>query len=226
MLEVIPVINCADVGCVADKLRRAERFLGRDNWLHLDVADGKFTFNKNWADPEQWAKFKSVYKLEVHLMTEEPEMEVDKWLRAGAKRLIVHWETIFDPRYRFHHVNGEEILTSIMRKAREAGAEVFIGLNPETLAEKILPAVRTADGIMVLAVHAGPAGQPFLLMVLPKIKFLRQALPDVKIETDGGVNPKTAALISAAGGNAVAAGTYIWASGDCAEAYKELTEIK
>lgn len=226
MLDVIPVINCADRDCAADKLRRAARFLGREHWVHLDVADGRFTFNRNWAEPEEWTKLKSVYKLEVHLMTEEPEREVDKWLAAGARRLIIHWETIFDPRLRFHPVNGEKILEDIMRKARRAGAEVFIGFNPETAAEKILPVARTTDGIMALAVRPGPAGQPFLRTVLPKIEFLRQALPDAKIETDGGINPETAALVFAAGGNLVASGSYIWNSGDCAEAYKELTDIQ
>ncbi len=225
-MEVIPVINCADRDCAADKLRRAERFLGREQWVHLDVADGRFTFNRSWADPAEWTKLKSAYKLEVHLMTEEPEWEADKWLAAGAKRLIIHWETIFDPRLRFRPVKGEEVLADITRKAKAAGAEVFIGFNPETAAEKILPAARGADGVMVLAVHPGPAGQSFLRTVLPKIKFLRQALPNAKIETDGGINPETAALVFASGGNMVAAGSYIWTSGDCAEAYKQLTEIQ
>lgn len=90
-MEIIPVINCQDEEAVAE---RAEKIAGFAEWAHIDVSDGKFTFNKSWGDASAWPKIGRNLNLEVHLMVEEPEKEVDAWLRVGIKRLIVHIEAI------------------------------------------------------------------------------------------------------------------------------------
>src|SRR6266404_8876372 len=92
-LAVLPVINCLHFDDVKEKLARAEKFLKKGDWLHLDVADGKFTTHKSWRNPTEWANLRSHFNLEVHLMVEEPEKYATDWIAAGAGRLIVHAET-------------------------------------------------------------------------------------------------------------------------------------
>ena len=92
-MEIFPVINCADFGSVRARVAAAKKFLDEGHFLHLDVADGAFTFHKTWADPAAWADLRAPFRLEVHLMVGHPEKYIEPWLAAGAARLIVHIET-------------------------------------------------------------------------------------------------------------------------------------
>ena len=88
---VVPAINCADSDCVKEKLQKAEEF-GAE-WAQIDIADGKFTNWKTWNNPEEISNLKSQISnlnLEIHLMIEEPQNIIDDWIKAGAKRIIVH----------------------------------------------------------------------------------------------------------------------------------------
>ena len=93
-MKVIPVINCPDVACVQKKLAIAKTFLPDGAMVHVDVTDGSFSAHRTWADPMEWGKLRSPFALEVHLMVDHPEQYVDNWLVAGARRLIVHAETL------------------------------------------------------------------------------------------------------------------------------------
>ena len=71
-----------------------KKFLKKEDFLHIDVADGIFTFHKTWNDTAGWAALRSPFPLEVHLMVEHPEAWIAPWLAAGAKRFIVPVEAI------------------------------------------------------------------------------------------------------------------------------------
>lgn len=216
---MIPAINCDDFACVKERIQQAEMFLRRDDWAHIDVTDGAFTFNKTWNDPEElgaWLgeRMDISCQLEVHLMLEEPVQTAKRWLAVGAKRLVVHVETITD---------GS--LHDILDTAKRAGAEVMLSMNPETSPQKIEKFLDKFKYFQVLAVHPGIAGQSFLRLVLEKIKFLRQKFPNATIEVDGGMNPETAKLAKEAGANAVVAASYIFGAKEPKEAYEELRSL-
>lgn len=180
----------------------------------MDIADGRFTFHKTWNDPRAWAGLKPQYKLEAHLMVEEPERFVGPWLAAGAKRIIVHIETL-----------KPGLLEDFSAMIRGAGAELALSSNPETPPEALRPYLRATNYFQVLAVNPGLAGQKFLPIVLEKIKFLRREAPDATIEVDGGINPEVAKAVKAVGADAVAVASYILESADQGMAYEELTRI-
>ena len=213
-MQVLPVINCLDFNCVESELEKFKSFLKEGEWVKIDIADGKFTFHKTWDDPEIWKKLQPNYKLEVHLMVEEPEKFIGPWLGAGAKKLIVHIETL-----------KPETLENILTAAKSAGAEIVLASNPDTPPEKLRPYLNVTDYFQVLAVNPGLAGQKFLPTVLEKIKFLRREAPSAKIEVDGGINLETAKLVKNAGADAVAVASYILDNGDQKKAYEELVEI-
>ena len=72
----------------------------KGEFLHVDVADGVFTFHKTWNDTTGWAALRLPFPLEIHLMVEHPEEWIAPWLAAGAKRFIVHTETIDQDSFR------------------------------------------------------------------------------------------------------------------------------
>jgi ribulose-phosphate 3-epimerase len=221
---VFPVINCLDLECVVKTLHKIERFLPEDGWIHLDIADGRFTFHKTWNDPEMWPKLKCSHSLEVHLMVEEPEKIVDDWLRAGAKRLILHYESISEGGSHIPHAPGERI-KQILNLTYAYGAEVMLALNPETPPEALRPWFGKIKNFQILSVYPGAAGQSFLPFSLSKIRFLREEVPDATIEVDGGITPEIAKKVKAAGADIITSSHYILAAHDPARAYEELAEI-
>ena len=213
-MTVIPAINCLDFDCVKDLTRQATAFMPKDGWLHLDIADGRFTFNRTWGEPARWHEVQGGLKLEVHLMVEEPEKIVPYWLEAGARRIIVHVEALTPER-----------VSVIMKAARSRGVEVMLSSNPETSVEALTPYLGICSQFQVLSVHPGMAGQSFLPSTLEKLKALRRALPGAWIEADGGMNRETAILVKAAGANAIAAASFIFGRSDPSKAYQELCAV-
>src|SRR5258708_4355059 len=120
-MQVIPVINCPDLHCVHEKVARAKTFLRAGEFLHLDVTDGAFTFHKTWGNPTEWANMRTPFAPEVQLMVEHPERYIEPWLAAGAKRFIIHIETV-----------EEGLLKEIAAKCARRGAEVMVSSRPET----------------------------------------------------------------------------------------------
>ncbi len=214
-MKVIPVINCPDVACVQKKIAIAKTFLVDGDLLHLDVTDGSFATHKTWADPMQWVKLKPPFGLEVHLMVDHPELYVDDWLVAGARRLIIHAESL-----------TLQSMKEILSTAERYHVEVMLSSKPESDAEDILPYLEHFHSFQVLAVQPGPEGQQFLPFVCEKIKFLKEEFPDAIIEVDGGMNPETARQVKEVGADTIASESYIFDSAtDPKKAYEELSAI-
>ncbi|MBI4094382.1 MAG: ribulose-phosphate 3-epimerase [Candidatus Liptonbacteria bacterium] len=211
-MQVIPAINCLDGECVEEAVVAAKKFLPQDGWLHLDVADARFTYNRTWGDAEGWNKLGAGMNLEVHLMVEEPETLVPAWLHAGAKRVIVHVEAAAN-------------VGHIAALCKKAEAELMLASNPETSAEALRPYAGKVQSFQVLAVHPGLAGQKFLPLALQKVRFLKKEYPKAKVEVDGGINLETARLAKEAGVDSVAAATFIFGSESPAAAYAMLAGI-
>ncbi|MDO8504677.1 MAG: ribulose-phosphate 3-epimerase [Candidatus Liptonbacteria bacterium] len=212
-MEVIPALNChdKDFDCIREKARIAD---GLGAWAHLDVADARYTFNKTWGDSEDWAKLKTRLQLEVHLMAEEPEKYAREWLLAGAKRIIVHAETL-------NYESAEKMLAM----AKEHGAEAMLAFSPETQIESAVSYMGMFLGFLVLAVHPGLPGQNFLPLVLEKIKLLREKYPNAKIEVDGGINYETGKRAKEAGADILVSASYIFGDKNPQAAYQNLVSL-
>ena len=148
-MKVIPVLNCEDIECVRKKIEITKTFLADGDLLHLDVTDGSFATHRTWADPLAWVTLRSPFALEVHLMVGHPEEYADNWLVAGARRLIVHVESL-NPRS----------MHTILSLAERYHAEVMLSSKPESEAEDIQPYIKHFHSFQVLAVQPGPRGKP------------------------------------------------------------------
>ncbi|HUZ93171.1 MAG TPA: hypothetical protein VNG29_04215, partial [Candidatus Paceibacterota bacterium] len=179
-MEIIPVINCLDFKTAAGRIAKAETFLKKGDWLHVDVADGIFTFHKSWRNPAEWMSLDSKLNLEVHLMVEHPEHYIEQWIKAGAKRIIVHAETL-----------TKHMAREIARHAAKKKVALMLASNPHTAIAELWPLLPFFSGFQVLAVDPGPAGQKIIPIALEKAKFLRNFAPNAIIEVDGGVVPET-----------------------------------
>lgn len=213
-MKVIPVINCPDVECVRGKLEVLKTFLPEGELVHLDVVDGSFAPHKTWADPLEWVRLKAPFNMEVHLMVDHPEQYIDDWLAAGARRLIIHVESL-------NRESMHEILTATARYH----VEVVLSSKPESETEDIVPYLKHFHFFQVLAVQPGPSGQEFLPFIADKVQFLREELPDATIEVDGGMNLETAARVKEVGADIIVSSSYIFNSADPKKAYEELSAV-
>lgn len=214
---VIPAINAPDLDGVLAIFHRLEKFLPAGSTVHLDVCDAQFTANRTWGDPATWKSLVSHLKvkdlqLEAHLMVQNPEEVVEPWLRAGARRVIVHVEAMTDG-------------ASIRRACEGYEAQPMLALNPETSVERLKSYLRVWTAFQTLAVHPGLAGQRFLPIVLEKIKFIRAASPHAIIEVDGGINLEMAMLVKAHGADTIISASYVLESPDPSAAFRELEKV-
>ncbi len=209
-MEVIPAINEVDIREVERKIRLAEGF-GAE-WAQIDVSDGRFGTAPTGVTPALLASISTKLKYEIHLMTEEPERDIEMWLMEGVRRIIFHLESASNP--------------ILLRKlCGEYQVEAGLAVQAATSEEFIYPFLAQFGFWQVLAVLPGKSSQVFEERALQKIKFLREKAPSVIIEVDGGVNLEVAKKVKEAGANLVASASFIFDDPDPAGAYNLLKSI-
>jgi ribulose-phosphate 3-epimerase len=92
---------------------------------------------------------------------------------------------------------------------KNLGKKSALALNPETEIEQISDYLDSLDQVLVMTVHPGFYGSPFLPEVMGKIEKLRQMKPELDIEVDGGIRPETIELVDEAGANLFVSGSYL-----------------
>ncbi|MEX2033058.1 MAG: hypothetical protein WD889_00660 [Candidatus Colwellbacteria bacterium] len=218
---IIPGINCRDFETAAVQAKKISEF---SSWAHIDVSDGVFTPSVSWGNLEEFSHLAEqlpMLRFEIHLMAVNPEGVIEDWFKAGAERVIVHYEAMSNP----HLIS--ELSQKQKYGARSAidGREMMLAVSPGTSAEVLTPYLGSFNGFQVLAVAPGPSGQRFDERVLEKIKFLRERTPNAIIEVDGGINPETAKLAKEAGADVLVSTSYIMTSPDPRGAYETLQRI-
>ncbi len=174
--------------------------------VHVDVMDGHFVPNLTIGPAHVVALKKATdLPLDVHLMIDNPAVQVPWYLDAGADGVTVHLEAFF----------GEGEVLACAETIRAGGARPALAINPETPVEAIADAMLSAfDMFLVMSVHPGFSGQSFIEGTPAKVAALAARLSQAglgpRIEVDGGVNGKTAALVAAAGADVLVAGNAVF----------------
>lgn len=176
----------------AEFRRKVERVRPLGLTLHIDVMDGVFVDNATWAPPERMREILGDLAFEAHLMVSDPMAVIPAWIDAGAERVFFHAEAA-DP-------------DAVCRKAGARCAKLGVALNPETSAENTLRRASRIKAVMVMGVHPGWGGQQFQRAAVEKVRQLKQIRRGLAISVDGGINPKNAAELAAAGADALVAG--------------------
>ncbi len=159
------------------------------NFIHFDVMDGKFVPRKTFDEKlVNFVKENTSLMLDVHLMVENPEEVVDKYIESEVDIISFHYEATKDAKKLLKRIKDKNILAGI-------------AINPRTPAYKIREIVKEglADVVLVMGVEPGASGQSFIPGSAEKVAEIHDYNHNVYIEIDGGVNTKNAKLLRKCG---------------------------
>jgi ribulose-phosphate 3-epimerase len=212
-IKLAPSLLSADFSRLAEELQSVEALA---DVIHLDVMDGHFVPNLTIGPAVVKAlRPHSAKVFDCHLMIEQPQLYIERFLDAGAQMISVHQE-------------AEPHLQRALALIRAGGAKAGIAVNPATPAESLTTAIEFCDFVLVMTVNPGFGGQKFLEPVVPKIRRISQMIQErglpVEIEVDGGIDAKTARLVADAGASILVAGSAIFGQRDRAAAMRSIRD--
>lgn len=169
-------------------------------YLHIDIMDGEFVPNITLGTDyvKQLRKLTSI-PFDFHFMVTEPEEKM-KWYDIRENDYVaVHYEST-------RHID------KCMQYIKSLGAKPILALNPGTPVCVIEEVLDYLDGVLVMSVNPGFAGQKLIPGTLEKVKRVRSFLDergrqDVIIESDGNMSNENVKLAYRAGSRIFVAGT-------------------
>lgn len=181
MCTICASIMCANQMYLKNELEKLEE--AGVELLHCDVMDGIFVENLAMG-PEilKCISDNTKIPLDIHLATETPDKYID---------MMSH----IKPKYISFHVESSNNVIRDIAKIKDLGIGAVIAISPETDVKEIENYLHLVDGVLVMTVNPGFAGQKFNYKVIDKLKKLTKILEEYEnqpfIEVDGSINKET-----------------------------------
>jgi ribulose-phosphate 3-epimerase len=212
--------------------------------VQIDVCDGKFVSSKRWpyvgdeenhfekitTEESEGFPFWETLDFEADLMVKNPEDVVEKWIKAGAKAIVLHIESspkilelIKNLREKYGYSDKDSVF----------GIEIGIAISPNTPSEKLdifmeknPEGKNLVDFVQFMGIDViGYQGNEFDEKVYDKISDFRSKYKDIIISVDGGVDFDNKYDLVDVGVNKIISGSTIYKSDDIREAIEEMKSI-
>lgn len=204
-IQIAPSILSANFSKMGEEVRSMEE-CGADV-IHYDVMDGVFVNNITFGlKMLEDIRPHTTLPIDAHLMIVHPEKYVERFAKAGADIITVHWEACQD--------NLKEVLELI----KSTGVKCGVVINPDTPVEKIKDVIPLCDMVLVMSVFPGFGGQKFIPTALDKLREIRAIIDasgkDIDLEVDGGITAENVRDAVEAGANVIVAGSAVFKAPD------------
>lgn len=169
-------------------------------YLHLDIMDGKFVPNLGIGlDYVNALRSKTDIAFDYHCMVTNPD-ELLRLFNVRAKDMIS-----------IHYESSLQIMRTI-ENAKKLFSKVFIAINPGTPISSLEEIIYFVDGVNLLMVNPGFAGQTMVPFGMQKAEKLRSFLEEkglthLEIEVDGNITCEHAGTLRGIGADIFVAGT-------------------
>lgn len=169
-------------------------------YLHIDVMDGEFVPNFGLgSDYIRGLRELTNIPLDIHMMVASPEYKF-KWVGIQSTDTVS-----------IHYESTPQIQRALDWLA-EFGCRRFLAINPATPIYVLEEVLDYIDGINLLMVNPGFAGQKIVPSTIKKaerlVKFLNErGKEDIEIEVDGNITFENAKILRNIGASMFVAGT-------------------
>lgn len=191
-------LMCADPFNMRNLLRTFEQ--KAVDYLHLDIMDGKFVPNLGLGSDYINALRKHTnIPFDYHIMIKEPDSVIPLLNIKENDVVSIHYESSYQ-------------IQRTLENARKYGCKVMIAINPATPLCVLEELIYYIDGINLLMVNPGFAGQKMVENCLKKAEKVSRCIKkfkrdDIIFEVDGNISFKNAEILSKIGANMFVAGT-------------------
>lgn len=181
--------------------------------LHIDMMDGSFVPNFGLGvDYIRGLRKLTNIPLDLHLMIKDPEYKL-QWIGIKDTDIVsIHYESSFQ-------------VQRVLDWLAPYGCKRFLAINPATPINVLEEVLDYIDGINLLMVNPGFAGQKIVPSTMKKAQkvadFLKEVgREDITIEVDGNITFENAKKLRDIGASIFVAGTSSVFKGDLGD-YKE-----
>ena len=212
-VQITPSILSADFTDLAGEVAR---IAPAADWVHVDVMDNHFVPNLTIGLPvvERIVEVSDL-PVDAHLMIADVDRWAPGYAEAGARSVTFHVEASAAP-------------LRLARELRRLGARAGMALKPATPVEPYADLLGELDMLLVMTVEPGFGGQPFLDVVLPKVRRARELIKgrdlDLWLQVDGGVSAETIERCADAGADVFVAGSAVYGGDDPAAVVRRLRD--
>lgn len=169
-------------------------------YLHIDVMDGNFVPNFGLGvDYIRGLRKLTNIPLDLHLMIKDPEYKL-QWIGIKETDIVsIHYESSFQ-------------VQRVLDWLAPFGCKRFLAINPATPVNVLEEVLDYIDGINLLMVNPGFAGQKIVPSTLKKATKVAELLnrekrEDITIEVDGNITLENAKILRNIGASIFVAGT-------------------
>lgn len=196
--EISASMMCSDLVNLQQTIRTFES-QGIEH-LHIDMMDGNFVPNFGLGvDYIRSLRKLTDIPLDLHLMIKDPEYKL-QWIGIEPTDIVsIHYESSFQV---------QRALDWLV----PFGCKRFLAINPATPINSLEEVLDYIDGINLLMVNPGFAGQKIVPSTMKKAQKVadllhREGREDITIEVDGNITPENARKLKAIGARIFVAGT-------------------
>lgn len=207
MSIVCPTVMAMEPHQFREQIDSLSKFSKR---IHIDLADGVFAPTKLIELEKLW--WPDGMKVDLHMMYEAVIPFIDQIIKLKPDLVIVHAESVGN----FYEISKPLHAHSI---------KVGVAILPHTTVERVSPALKDIDHVLIFSGDLGHFGGHAKLSLLSKVKQIRKINQDIEIGWDGGINEDNALQLSQSGIDVLNVGGAINQAKDPAIAYAKIVKV-
>lgn len=187
--------------------------------LHIDMMDGDFVPNFGLGvDYIRSLRELTKIPFDLHLMIRNPEYKLN-WIGIKESDIVsIHYESTFQ-------------VQRALDWLQPFGCKRFLAINPATPINSLEEVLDYIDGVNILMVNPGFAGQKMVPSTIRKVEKIRKLLmdnnhEDIIMEVDGNISPENGKKLRAYGASLFVGGTSAIFKGDTKDYRKNIRQFR